>query len=339
MLGLVAACASAPAHEAAVGNAAPAAVGARWLAVALDDAMLDEGGLELARLDGDKVVPVGDPVPGGQFGWLDAHTLLVVDAKEHELDFTRYVDGKLLDHTALTDGEWPDQAFPEVVITRTDEAWVSKCVLDDNACNDRRSYRRIFPSPSADQDHPPDGIDERRMNDRDDDPWPVPATAPPPPDVTVGLAPVDVEITDPYDRDAAPVHQQVTGVRCVARAAHSTYPQTEWSEPGFDEPTRSVRWVSTDPPIYEVAEDQVNPAGYHHLHRVYARACDTPFDGFAWLGGGVWASFALSSHDPPNGFGAGEPPRYDGDWTFHAGDRTLGTLHGLAALRASLAGR
>ena len=49
------------------------------------------------------------------------------------------------------------------------------------------------------------------------------------------------------------------------------------------------------------------------------RPCERPFDDFRWIGDGVWAK----------GDGGGEDSdEADWSWTFHRGDRVLGTLRG-----------
>lgn len=334
---VVVGCASAPVVKSkpAVVNQPPAAAGERWIAVGLGYESLDGGGLAIAKLGGRGVVTVAKELPGGQFGWIDERTLLVVDPGEHDTRISRYVDGARLDERILTERDWPHQDFVEAEITRDGEVWLSRCVLDGNECDGQRVHRRIYPTPSDDQDHAPDGLEVGRVDDHDDDPWPLPPTVSAPPGMTIATAQVDVEMDDPMG--GASTHAQVAGVVCTAHGARVTYPQSEWASMwGPDDSTRTARWVSRDPPIFEIAEDSVNPAGYHHVHRSYARPCEPAFDGFAWLGDDRWASFALRRHDPPYGTGPGEPPDLEGEWTFHAGTTVIGTLHGVAQLRANV---
>lgn len=335
MLCVVVGCASAPVARPAVVNRAPVAAGALWVAVGLGYESLDAGGLAIAKVGDDKVELVANELPGGQFGWIDERTLLVVLPGDHQVELTRYVDGSRLDQQILVERDWPHQGFVEAAITRGGEAWLSKCVLHGNECDDQRVYRRVDPASARDQDHAPEGLDAGRVNDHDDDPWPLPPTVSAPAGATIAAGKVDVEQDDPVG--GAATHAQVNGVVCEARGARATYPQKEWASVwGPDDATRTARWVSSDPPMFEIAEDSVNPAGYHHVHRTYARPCEPVLDGYAWLGGRRWASFALRHHDPPNGFGPGEPPDLEGDWTFHDGTRVIGTLHGVAQLRANV---
>jgi hypothetical protein len=330
-----------------VNHAAPTPPTDRWIALTMGYETLDDGGLTLAKISGDKLVTVANELPGGMFGWLDEHTLLVVlsyalpdghgTMTGHRVDITKYVDGKRVEQSTISDADWPHQDFVEFVLTRGNEAWISKCVLNGNECNDVRLYRRVVPAPSIESSRAPPEIDEGRVNDHDENPWPLPPTSPAPAGVTLTLGKVDVEVTNPYSSPSTTRHDQVNGVICETRGVRATYPKTEWDTMmGPDESTRSVRWISSSPPIYEINEDWVNPAGYHHAYRIYAQPCDAPFDGYAWLGDDLWASFVLASHDPPNGFGPGEPPRVDGDWTFHRGETALGKLHGTARLRSNM---
>jgi hypothetical protein len=314
----------------------------RWVAVSTD------GALTIAKVTRDHVEVVATDAAVGRFGWLDEHTLLVVQdhalrddqgtTTRHEIAVARYVDGRLLDESKISDTDWPDQVFVEAAITRGGEAWISKCVLDGHECTGQhRVYRRLFPTRSPDQDRAPTAIEAGRLDDHDETPWPLPRTAPTPAGIALAAGKVDVVVTDPYSPDRPSQHAQENGAICDAHGKHLTYPESEW-DGGFgpDQTPRTVRWVSSDPPVFEMAEDWVNPAGFHFMMYTYARACEPAFDGYAWLGGDLWASFALASHDPPNGFGPGEPPRVDGDWTFHAGDKVIGTIHGIAYLRANL---
>jgi hypothetical protein len=216
-------------------------------------------------------------------------------------------------------------------------ATVSKCVLHGNECGDERIWRRIAPPLSVDANSAPPDVDAGRVDDRDDNPWPLPPTVPAPAGVALALAKVDVEVTNPYSNPSTTRHDQVNGVTCETHGATATYPKAEWDTMmGPDDATRSVRWVTSNPPIFEISEDQANPAGYHHVRRIYARPCEPPFDAYAWLGDDLWASFMQNMHSPPNGTGPGEPPLVDGDWTFHRGNAVIGKVHGIAELRSNL---
>ncbi len=159
------------------------------------------------------------------------------------------------------------------------------------------------------------------------EPWPRPPTGPTPDGVALAVGPIEVDIKDLWD--AAPTGRAtVTGVTCDAPGAHAIYPDHVGH--GFDSRLHAPRWISAHPPIFELVEDSINPAGFTNATISYARPCAPPFDGFAWLGDGVWASFALSH---PHTYPRDDDP--NGVWTFHAGDAELGTIAGRVQLRAN----
>jgi hypothetical protein len=334
----LAACAGTPPAKPVITSTPTAPAPApRWIAVVTGE----DGTFALLKVSGGHVDTVASDLPGGMFGWVDEHTLVVVGQQgtpDPGLEITQYVDGKRGDRSSVSEKEWPGQTFVKALLTGSNELWVSKCGGGD--CGVHDVYRRVLPTPSPDQDHPPDGVDAGRVLDRDENPWPRPPAATAPAGIAIATGQVDVLVTDPYQPDHPTKHVQEHGASCDAHGKRLTYPQTEW-DTGFDpdQVKRAVRWVSSDPPVFEIAEDWINPAGFHGMTYAYARACEPALDGYGWLGGDLWASFALASHDPPNGFGPGEPPRTDGDWTFHAGDKVIGTIHGYDYLRANVIAR
>ncbi|MGE5185759.1 MAG: hypothetical protein ACM31C_27040 [Acidobacteriota bacterium] len=285
-------------------HATPAPPRPRWLAVGgeADKQIL------VARLAGGHVERVMD-VPGSAFGWLDPHTLVVLDVEPRGTIVQRYVDGRAAEPLVVTEAEWPQQIFLELVLGNG-EIWLKKCVAHQSICDEDHRYLRMFPAPREERAQLPPGAEPRRTIDREDF---EPDVLPPETAAPAGFA---LTVTP----------QLVT---CDDGHASATFPPPRGDDM-FTEVVRGARWVSTSPPLYEVALAITNPAGYTHVEHHYVRACGPPLDGYAWLGDGMWASFVLRQH-------AAAPTdevHFEGDWTFYAGARVLGTLPGTWSLRA-----
>ena len=54
---------------------------------------------------------------------------------------------------------------------------------------------------------------------------------------------------------------------------------------------KKVRWILTDPPMFEAEGTLVNPVGQETRERYVFRGCETKqLDEFAWVGAGMWSS-------------------------------------------------
>lgn len=292
---IVAACHSTPSRPKPIAGVPTTADAAPRMIAVADGG----GGLTIARVDRTHVEIVAtDDDAGALFGWLDEHTLIAVgEPTEAGVTVTRLVDGERAERIVIAATEWPRPIFVELILVGHDQIWLSKCAPGVADCLER-TYLRVSPGPRVPSDHPPTGAAmTRATNTPFDEPYPLP------PDVAAAAG--------------VTLRVEATQVVCTSGDERMGYPDATW-DTMFEFLPRATRWVSTRPPIYELAYDIRNPADFIIPQRAYFRPCEAaPLDGYAWLGDDRWASFDEGRNT----------------WTFHAGPQEIGTLEGAGLLR------
>ena len=317
---VVAACStrssSPPREIGAAPSATPDAPSTPWDPAALPRTVAvtsAEGSLTLARVTTTSVEVVGTIAsPGPTRGWLDARTLVGLTEREGGgFVVVTVVDGQRGEELAVTPAEWP--AFAAELVLGDGELWLSGCKakIEFTDCAQPTAIR-LVPGPRVVQDQAPTG--RRRYGYHGAHRLPAPS-GPAPAGVTARL--------DEVRQDAA-FDPEKTFVICAAPDGERRTSLAEL----FDVPLElevysfaapTLRWLATTPPLLEVSYAYTDPVEITRAARHVLRPCDRPFEDFRWIGDGVWAK----------GDGGGEDSdEADWSWTFHRGDRVLGTLRG-----------
>lgn len=278
-------------------------------------AAFDSDGLRIAAVEDDMLrTTTHSDIFVDSIAWLDEHTLVTSGSTPGGVVVSRYIDDEPPRTLTLDDVlfETKHGSVTSLVIAG-DAVWVARCIdAEQDPCK-AEAFVRAWPEPHVRVTKLPAGADRARAAGNDDVDRGAP-TAPAPSDASVKI----VRYVDKHDLGDRPI----AGVDCVKGDERSRFPDASSIE-GDAWTARSVRWVSTEPPIYEVvALEKLAGRSTELTH--YLRACDPkPFDGFAALGAARWAE--LRHRD-------GEA---EGTWTVRVGDRTIGTLAGGDALRAN----
>ncbi len=215
----------------------------------------------------DEVSPAGvrrlvrtDGLPS-QYGWLDAQTAIVLLAGgDDQAVLERYHAGARIDTITIPASEWKPENSPKLAITKTGEAWLADCDVEEEHC---ASYLRVWPAPHT-RSAQPAGVDPARVAGRFHR-TPPPATASAP----AGLA---IAFTKAMNGDGT--------VTCSSPAGKIT---TDKLRP------LSTRWVQTSPPVFEVVADDSIGDGTPSQRSYYLRACDdTIYDDFHRFDDGMW---------------------------------------------------
>jgi hypothetical protein len=316
-LAALAACGSPPPAAPLSHRAAAVAPGRTLVALAAG-----EDHLVIAEVTADKVVVLlEDARAGDLIGWLDERTLVAVATPREQgaVTVSWFVDARRTETITIPAAEWPRPLFVELVLAGRDEVWLSKCMPETprSECAGQREYLRVWPGPRVSTTTPPPrGEPDRATNTSIPPPWPLPPAAVPAPGVELAILP-------PADR-AAPLARRVA---CDRAGATSTYPSAGHGDGTFELRPRATRWVSTRPPIYEVAADVKNLLGNVSPLRLYFRPCEPdPMGDYVHLGDDRWAEFAPVPAEIDNA----------GTWTFHRGEAIIGTLVGTGRLRSNL---
>lgn len=257
--------------------------------------------LVILHVRADEVVPeVAAPASRhdyGQFGWLDARTLVYYELTDGDRSRVRtFVDGTPA--TALElDARW---LGAKLLITSSGEAWVERCVDDDCHASE---YERAIPAPHVASRTRPADVDARRVahggETRDELSISREAKAP----AGITLAKI-----------ALPPHS--SAIRCTRDGQATQDPRAA----NDDRPYRvtSTRWVLAEPPVYEVtAEVEVIPGEPRVWVADYIACHDQPLAGFVSFGGGLWAEY-VEAADHEDG----------GEWVLRDGTRELGRYDG-----------
>ena len=287
-------------------------------------AIADGIGLTIARIERGGVTPVASVPKTFEFAWLDPRTLINADlwgSDGNTVTVTRLVDGKAVEAVPVPHAELGEYAAISLGLTRSGEVWLGTCATayrtygpaladpwtssDDGPCEGRH-YLRVLPNPRRQQDTMPAGIVREYR----------PPTVAAPPQVKLSTETIAMQ----YRCDTGWCPYEITVSVCEGNGVRTRYP-----EPPPDHRTNDggkylhagkMRWVSERPLVYEV-DFEWCPDRDERTCAKYLRPCEpTPLDGYAWLGGARWASFA------------------SGTWTFWDGETKLGTLRGDDVLRA-----
>jgi hypothetical protein len=277
-----------------------------------------ERGVAIARITPTGVQPIAQVEDGDELGWLDERTLVVYDnllGNEHAT-VRRIVDGAVAETIELSKADLGDTIYDHLELVKRDEVWISRCTRKSEMSECLEvEHLRVVPAPRIrTKQQVVDRPTDRVVHTYDDDPtWPLPPTTVGPPGVTIRKLSL-----------AGEAHP-ITGAECTKAGQRVTFPEAaDFQIGGFE--THAVRWVQRTPPIYEVFAVFTDPGSLEHDRHYFFRPCErTELDGYAWLGGQLWAWYRKADDSAK------------GTWTFQIGERVLGTLHGYDVLRPSFA--
>ena len=265
----------------------------------------------------------------GAFGWLDDETLITLGQKDYDQPYViqRILGGHVVDRATFAP---PASTGPIASLALTTRHEVYLVLCQDTGDLPRgclhNAYVRIFPAGDRTlrTDEPP-GIDPDRaritpLDVYDREPVPAPPTASPPRDITL------VARTEPETLNG--ISGEMIGAECRDGSEVSFFPDEKTSANMYPEIVEhaAVRWVRTDPPIYELLADLSGPE-LDGPYRYYFRACDAaPLDAYAPISDDVWASYS-------------EDDYIAGTWTFWRGRDQVGMLRGSGGLLANRVAR